>query len=412
MNQLKRVIRTERIWLKPHPTLLNVCHLSKNLFNEANFIVRQAFFSEGAWIKATELQQRLKKSTNFKTLPLHNALKILQLLEQMWKSFFNSTADWKKHPEKYFKKPRPPKYKRKEGEFIVPFRKSQINLTNKLLSTNFADIKVKTRFKSIQPIIGGRIIPQGYGYVLEILYLKYVNPVKNQEPKHVVGIDIGITNLVTIVNNIGKKPSVIKGGVVKSINQYYNKEYARLRSVYTQQGVNSGKKLVKLMVKRKRKIRTYFHMVSRFITNWCAQNQIDTVVIGYNKFWKQHVKLGKRINQNFVTIPFDWLLLQLQYKLNDEGIRIIAINEGYTSKCSFLDRERISQKTSYQGERISRGLYQSAKGIIINSDVNGGYNIIKKEIPNAFSQQEIADGIEGVWLHPIKLKAIGQPIAC
>ena len=123
--------------------------------------------------------------------------------------------------------------------------------------------------------------------MLEILYSKYVNPVKNKEPKHVVGIDIGITNLVTIVNNIGKKPIVIKGGVVKSINQYYNKEYARLRSVYTQQGINSGKKLVKLMVKRKRKIRTYFHMVSRFITNWCAQNQIDTVVVGYNKFWRR-----------------------------------------------------------------------------------------------------------------------------
>ena len=103
LNQQKRVIRTERIWLKPHPNLLNVCHLSKNLFNEANYIVRQAFFSEGVWIKATELYQLLKESINFKTLPLPSALKILQLVEQMWKSFFNSTVDWKDHPEKYLK---------------------------------------------------------------------------------------------------------------------------------------------------------------------------------------------------------------------------------------------------------------------------------------------------------------------
>ena len=171
-------------------TLSKACHFSKNLFNEANYIVRQAFFSERKWIKAAELRQYLLESSNFKTLPLTTTDKILQLVEQMWKSFFNSTADWKNHPEKYFKKPRPPKYKRKEGEFIVPFKKSQINLTNEILSINFADIKVKTRFKSIQPIIGGRIIPQGYGYVLEILYSNYVKPVKNQEPKHVVGIDI------------------------------------------------------------------------------------------------------------------------------------------------------------------------------------------------------------------------------
>ncbi len=410
MNKQKHVIRTERIWLKPHPNLLRYCHLSKSLFNEANYIVHQGFFSERIWIKAAELHQQLLESPNFKTLPLPTTVKILQLVEQMWKSFFNSTIDWKKHPEKYFRKPRPPKYKRKDGEFILPFKKSQINLTNEILSIPFLGVKIKTRFKSLDPILGGRIIPQGFGYVVDILYSKYISSIKNQDPKHVVGIDIGVTNLVTMVNNIGLKPIVIKGGIVKSINQYYNKEYARLKSKYSLHGVHTGKKLRKLTTKRKRKLRTYFHEVSRYITNWCLQNHIDTVIIGYNRFWKQHTKLGKRINQNFVTIPFEWLLFQLQYKLNDQGIKVITINEWYTSKCSFLDREEISRKANYQGERISRGLFQSSRGTIINSDVNGGYNIIKKEVPNAFFQQETVDGIEGVWLHPIKLKSIGQPV--
>jgi IS605 OrfB family transposase len=412
LNQQRRVIRTERIWAKQNPTISKFCHLSKNLFNKANYIVRQAFFSNETWIKAVELKQLLEDSETYMCLPPRTAFKILQLVERMWKSFFNSSADWKTNPKKYFQKPRPPKYKRKEGEFILPFKKSQLQFSNGTLILSFVNINVKTRLKCFQSVLGGRIIPQGYGYVLEILYVKNIPTINDQDPKRIVGVDIGLTNLVAIVNNIGIKPIVIKGGVAKSINQYYNKEYARLKSVYTRQGKTTGIKLRKLMVKRKRKLRTYFHEVSRFITSWCQQNNIDTVIIGYNKYWKQHIKLGKRMNQNFVTIPFDWLIHQLQYKLNDEGIRIITINEWYTSKCSFLDRERISRKTLYQGERISRGLYRSSTGIIINSDVNGGYNIIKKEVPNAFSQQETVDGIEGVWLHPIKLKAIRQPVVC
>ena len=125
---------------------------------------------------------------------------------------------------------------------------------------------------------------------------------------------------------------------------------------------------------------------------------------GTGKFWKQHINLGRRINQNFVSIPFEWLLNQVKYKLNDVGIRLICINESYTSKCSFLDGESISQQPIYKGERITRGLYLSSQGRIINSDVNGGYNILKKAVPNAFSMNETVDGIEGVWLHPVRLK--------
>lgn len=110
------------------------------------------------------------------------------------------------------------------------------------------------------------------------MYTKYVLVIGKTPPVHVVGIDIGLTNLITIVSNIGKKPIVVKGGVVKSINQYFNKERARLQGIYAKQKINSGKKLRKLTDKRNRKIANYFHEVSRFVINWCLKYQIDTLI--------------------------------------------------------------------------------------------------------------------------------------
>ncbi len=101
------------------------------------------------------------------------------------------------------------------------------------------------------------------------------------------------------------------------------------------------------------------------------------------------------------------LIGMIVYKAQDVGISVIEVREDYTSKCSFLDKEQISRRAKYEGERVTRGLYQSKTGILINSDVNGAYNIIKKEIPKAFSQWENEDRIEGVWLHPTRWRMNG-----
>ena len=413
MTEQIRVIRTERIWLKPTNQLRHLCYISKNLFNEANYLVRQAFFNEKKWIRLSQLQQELLASSNFQQLTVPTAQMVLQLVDKAWKSFFAASADWKVHPEKYFQQPRIPKYKPKNGQFLLAFKKNQITFSNGvLLLPQITGVQVKLRQASPSSLISVRIIPKGVGYVVELIYSKYVPSIPKYAPLHIVGIDIGLTNLITMVNNIGKKPIAIKGGVVKSINHYYNKERARLHSIYTKQSIKIGKKMKKIIAKREKKIDSYFHEASRYIINWCKKNDIDTVVIGLNKNWKQQIDLGKRVNQNFVSVPFDRLIQMIHYKAQDEGIRFIQTREDYTSKCSFLDGDLIKRQGSYSGERISRGLFCSKNGIIINSDVNGAYNIIKKAVPNAFSRWETADGIEGVWLHPIRLEAIGQPITC
>ncbi len=410
---MKRVIRTERFWIKPNKSLSKLCHLSKNLYNETNYLIRQAYFNTENWVRTSEFKSQLITSSNFSSLPLPTAERILQLVDIAWKSFFRASTDWKTHPEKYFQKPRIPKYKEKSGRFILPFAKSQIYFVeNDVVLPSITGIRIKTRIHSKNQILGARIVPKGVGYVLELMYVKYIPVIQQKAPKNVVGIDIGVVNLITMVNNIGKNPITVKGGVTKSINQYYNKERARLQSTYDRQEIKIGKQILKLNDKRNRKIYNFFHEVSRFIIEWCFNNKIDTIIMGRNKNWKQRIKLGKKTNQNFISIPFYRLIGMITYKAQDVGIRVIQVREDYTSKCSFLDNEPIRKRSKYEGERVARGLYRSKNGIFINSDVNGAYNIIKKEVPNAFSQKVTVDGIEDVGLHPVRWKANGQPVAC
>jgi len=158
-----------------------------------------------------------------------------------------------------------------------------------------------------------------------------------------------------------------------------------------------------LHVRRNQKIKDLFHKLSRQIIAWCIEDDIGTLVIGYNKNWKQDVNLGKRNNQTFVTIPFYQLVNQISYKAEEEGIQVITQEESYTSRCSFLDLEPIEKHQKYKGQRISRGLFKSSDGTIINADVNAAYNILRKAISNALSPWERADGIEGIGLCPVRL---------
>ena len=228
---------------------------------------------------------------------------------------------------------------------------------------------------------------------------KDINP-KPLNKNNIIAIDLGVRNLITTVNNNGLKPFVIKGGVVKSINQYYNKERARIQSTYDRQGIKTGKTMQKLTIKRNKKINDYFHKISRRIVEYCVLNDIGTVVIGYNPSWNQNCQIGKRNTQNFVTIPYYKLIQHLDYKAAEQGITVIRQEESYSSKCSFLDDEPIEHHCKYLGQRMTRGLFKSQKGTIINADVNGAYNILKKAFLNAAD----ADRIEAVGLHPTRWK--------
>jgi IS605 OrfB family transposase len=390
--------RTEQAWVNPHRSLSWLCHLSKNLYNESNYLIRQELFKNNKWIRYNALYHKIKTSKNYQQIPAQTAQQVLKILDRNWKAFFSTIKEWKNDKSKFNGKPSPPGYKPKNGEFLLVFTNQQVKLKDKILFfPNKVRFELKTRLPDKTDIREVRIIPKGIGYVVEIVYLKIIHPKPLNKDK-VIAIDFGVRNLITTVNNNGLKPFVIKGGVVKSINQYYNKERARIQSIYNHHGIKTGKTIHKLIHKRNKRIFDYFHKISRRFIDYCVLNVIGTIVIGYNPKWKQNCQLGKKNTQNFVTIPYYKLIYQLTYKAEEQGITVIKQEESHTSKCSFLDNEPIEHHNEYLGRRITRGLFKSQKGIIINADVNGAYNILKKAFLNAFD----ADRIEAVGLHPIR----------
>jgi len=222
----------------------------------------------------------------------------------------------------------------------------------------------------------------------------------NLDKKRIIGIDLGLNNIITIANNAGLPPAVIKGNIIKSINQFYNKQLAIYKSIKDKQGIVYETKNIQILTrKRNNKINNIFHKISRKIVDYCIDYNFGTIIIGYNRTWKQNINIGKLNNQKFVQLPFFKLISQIQYKSKLIGIELIVEDESFTSKCSFLDNEPIEKHKIYKGKRIGRGLFRSQRGIFINADVNGAYNIIKKAFPKAIS----ADGIEGVGLHPYSI---------
>ena len=198
-------------------------------------------------------------------------------------------------------------------------------------------------------------------------------------------------------NKRGCKPLVINGKPLKSINQFYNKQKAKYQSELPKD-IKTSKRIQKLTFKRNNRVNDYLHKSTNYIVNFCLKNELNTIVIGYNEFWKQKVNIGKVNNQKFVQIPFERLLSILEYKCQKYGLNILSNEESYTSKCSFLDLEEIKKHDVYLGKRVKRGLFISSNGKLINSDVNGSYNILRKVFPKVFD-----NGIEGVAVHPYRV---------
>lgn len=328
----------------------------------------------------------------------------LRLLDKNWKSFFVAIKDWKHNPSKYLGRPKLPKYKSKDGRFILGIDNNKVMLKDGYIYFAWKPLKVLnnhfiTKINSDNKVIQCRFIPKGTNYVMEIVYeIETVNCLDYSE--NIASIDLGVDNFVTITNNIGQQPIIIKGGVIKSVNQYYNKEKSKLQSELMLVNDNHWcNKLQKITDKRNNKIKYLMHVYSKKIIDYCILYNIDTLVCGYNKKWKQSSSMCKRVNQNFIGIPYEAFSKMLEYKCENNGIKFITTEESYTSGTSFLDKEDPIKANYDKSRRVYRGLFISNNDIKINADVNGSYQIMKKVFPNVFD-----NGIEGVGLHPMTVK--------
>ena len=376
------------------------CFKSKNLYNYANYIIRQEFINNGNWIKYNELFQIVKDSDDYKNLGSNVGQGTLRILDKNWKSFFVAIKDWSNNPSKYLGRPKLPKYKAKDGRFILSLDSNKVKLKDDWIHFALKPFKkFNNQFKTNAKdrILQCRFIPKGSHYVMEIVYEMEV-PECNEQPERIAAIDIGVDNFITMVNNIGEQPIVVKGGIIKSINQYYNKQKAKLQAeLKTTNKKDWSKRLQKLTDKRYEMIKYQMHCISKYVVDWCVLYNIDTLIVGHNDEWKQNNK-GM---QNFTYIPYDLFIQMLAYKCENNGIKFIVNEEGYTSGASFVDEEEPTKENYNKSRRVHRGLFIGNNGIQINADVNGAYQIMKKVIPNAF-----ANGIEGAGLHPLTIKLV------
>lgn len=389
---------------KNHPlykTVDTFCYRSKNLYNAANYIIRQEFIKNNRYIKYRDLEKSLQQTKEYKELMSQASQCTLQVLDRSWKSYFAATKDYEKNPHKYLGKPRIPKYKKKDGRFTWFLKNNQTFIKDgglhfKLKATGGYTFKTGAKGR----LISVRFVPKGNVYIMEIVCEVDVPDCKH-ESKNIAGIDLGVNNFVTMTNNIGLDPIIINGKGVKSINQYYNKGKANIQSeLKIRHDKDWSNKLDYLTLKRFNRVKNFIHHVSKFIVNYCCTNDIDTIVIGLNKTWKQECKMNDKSTQNFIYLPYNMLLKQLQYKCQDNSINLIVTEEAYTSGTSFLDNEEPTGANYKKERRIYRGLFQSNKGDLINSDVNGSLQIMKKVFPNAF-----ANGIEGS-LTPVVINVV------
>lgn len=365
---------------------------SKNLYNKANYIVRQEFIGNGRYLNAFDTQKLLQgNDVDYLSLPAKVSQQILRLLDKNWKSFFRAIEVWKKNPEKYKGRPKLPKYKNTlNGRNIVIYDAQSISrkeLKKDKVKLSQTDISLDYQNKGSRVKQVRIVFINQYQYIIEIVYVKQEKDKK--QSNNFIGIDLGLNNLCSVVSNKGDS-FIIDGKFLKSMNQYYNKKKAKLMSYVKDKGVSN--RIIRLTSKRNNKINDYLHKASKYIIDYCLTNDVSEIVIGYNKDWKQKINIGKVNNQKFVSIPFLSLINKIKYKAELEGINVILQEESYTSKCSFIDNETVKKHNAYSGRRITRGLFKTNGGRLINADINGALNIIRKSNPqftiNSFERIE------------------------
>lgn len=385
-QQLKHLSKEEYLILR------ELCHSAKNLYNQAVYNIRQYYFDEGKYLNYVENNKLLKSSENYKILNSNMAQQILKEVDGAFKSFFRLLK--LKSKGEYKEKVKLPKYLPKnsfttlvvgfvrlnENTFILPYSQSykknhrpiKINIPPLLLDKNIKEIRIIPKFNA-------RFFEIQYTYQVE-------NEQRNLDKNNALAIDLGVNNLATCVTNRGKS-FIVDGKKLKSINQWFNKYNAKLQSIKDKQGYGKTLTMKQKYIwnKRNNRVNDYLSKSARIIINYCLENNIGTLVCGYNNDFQRNSDIGKKNNQNFVNISFSKLQSKLEYLCEFYGIKYVDQEESYTSKASFFDmniipeyKEKDNIEYSFSGKRVRRGMYKTLKGYILNADVNGALNILKK----------------------------------
>ena len=376
-----------------YKAIKELCHIAKSLTNEAIYNVRQYYFTEGKFLKYEKNYVLLKNSPNYKALNSNMAQQILKEVDCSFKSFFG-LLKLAKQGKYALKDCKLPHYLPKDGytalvigfvrlsgnKLILPFSNS-FKKTHKPVEITIPPVLLDKKVKEI------RILPKAKARFFEIQYTYEAECIqRNLNTQNALALDLGINNLVTAVSNTGES-FIIDGRRLKSINQWFNKQNARLQSIKDKQhfGKKTTNRQKAITRDRNNKVNDYMSKAARIIINYCIANDIGTLIAGYNVTFQRNSHIGKQNNQNFVNIPYGHLRDKLSYLCELNGITYIEQEESYTSKASFWDKDNIPvynndnpKEYQFSGNRVHRGLYKTSNGKLFNADVNGALNIMRK----------------------------------
>lgn len=309
------------------------------------YIIKQEFLSAGKWIRAVDLNKKMVADNNidYRAMSGSSSQQILMALDKNLKSYFSAIKAWKRDNKKFTGCPKFPKYKHKtKGRSVFYYSYAQFKHRGDFIyfpkKEGLPPLRTNREEGTVKQV---RFVPKSDCYVIEVTYESIAKKQLDDNNK-IMSIDLGVNNLASIVTNVSNKSILIDGRRLKSINQYYNKKRSKTQQQLKKvNGKENSRRLMSLTRRRNNKVKDYLHKASKEIINTCLKEDITTLIVGHNDGWKQNVNLGKRNNQNFVSIPFETLISMLRYKSERQGLRFVEVNESHTSKCSSFDLEPI-----------------------------------------------------------------------
>ena len=409
--------RIDRIYVNTKHEMFSyfdtLAHKTKNLYNASLFKIRNAFTAHGktsltsnekevldelTLLKGQKtyhvlgyavLEKLMRVTRNpdfFSDLPIQSAQATVKHACFDFQNWLSALSKYKKNPALFTAKPRMPGYRKGDiATFTLTNQEAVIYDDELKFPKTKQRLKIRKRFNArLQEV---KVCPVSGGY--DILLVYKVKDPSVKAGTHSAAVDFGVDNTMAVVTDTGDS-IIFKGEYIKSINQYFNKQKAWRVSVMSKGSATTtrvwSKKLDQLSAYRINYIRDCFHKMSRLLMEWCKSHEVGYLVLGSNKFWKQETNMGKCNNQNFVGVPFEMLKSMIELKSNEYDVTVVRQEESYTSKASFIDLDFIpvyskkdpDKKYRFSGRRIHRGLYKSADGTLMNADINGAANILRK----------------------------------
>lgn len=424
-----------------HPELFSIFNrygvLATNLYNAGLFRVRQNFTMHGKEVLhplEQEVKQEIERTVTgknlghprrsmsylfleklmrvtwnpdfFAGLPMQCAQNVLKQVCGDFKNWMASCRQYKKDTSGYLGRPKMPHYKRKKSLSSFTFTNQDCYVLEQGNKNLLKFPAVRGHYLPIGPV-SGRLkqveVKPYYDEFLVICIFETDEDCSSLPDGASCGIDLGVDNTAALVSSNGRCV-LYKGGALKSANQWYNKQMADCRSLAmkghtadeaAKLGLLHTKKMQSLSRRRNQFFHDTMHKIASDIVHFCLASGITTIVIGKNKNWKQKSNIGHVNSQNFVQIPLETLRWMITYKAESAGLIVVEQEESYTSKASLVDLDEIpvygketKNRVAFSGRRIKRGLYRTGSGQVINADLNGAGNILRKYIPDAFKDRK------------------------